>query len=1295
MADYFYVQVHTWYVPSDGLNAGHGHAGISIVDSRTNEIVAHLDGGPEGPDGVINLPGDNDAFLSALLNDGVRLSPGQLTPGGLEGKVLVDQVQITPYMTYPEAEGLVTAANDGIKSPDSDSPYSIPPKAQYTAPYFDTPPFGSDPVQNSNTSAKATVNEMERIADELGLPPVTVPDFNAFEAYPVGHETADIPDHVYIEVKPGPHPIDIMKYLGELLIYFIMPKPSPLVLDLDGDGVELTSLSTSSAYFDLDINGFAELSGWVAPDDGVLAIDLNGDGYINNGSEVFGDQTGYAHGFLALDAHDLNADGVIDTSDAVYQELIVWTDLNGDGVSQTDELKSLTDFGIIEISLAATASNYQIAGNDILWESTFSTSAGVTSAIVDAFFETSLIDTKEILPNGFEYHQDSVVLPRLSGMGEVSSITAATTRDSVLRQDALDLVAKASSGNISGFLADFEDFLYRWAGVENVASDSRGDHVNAQSLEMLEVIFGQDFVMADGSPNPEHWAAADFDEGFGAFTASLALQFLSQTAVSNALLNSSDGGTYEALVYQNPLHSLAGDLSDVQTISESLFALVDAGTMSVADAALTLHLTAVGTSADTSAFMIALQQAASSDGGQSAQMVAATVSDLSSGGYLFGDALSETLGNTESYADSLLIGNAGNDTLIGGRGENIYLYSLGDGSDIVRDYRSETGKLVFADVTASEATFGRSGDDMTISFANGEVITVDQHFDSADTYRLDEVAFADGSSVEGVDLANRIVSDMKATGTVVGSILSETYYHTQGDGSYTILDHRSDGDKLIFTDAVFTDTVFARWGDDLVLTLLNGEQIRIIEHFDISGTDTFDLFEFSGGETITALQIPSSILNGGAGDDTIVGYAESDLVYGLDGGDNIDGGQGDDQIYGGSGQDDIFGGSGNDTLFGGADADYLAGGQGGDRLFGGAGSDTLYGENGAVDRDQYSEQVFRLYQATLDRAPDGLGHTYWTNVLENGSMDLGQAVIGFMDAPEFQTNYGATDNAQFVTLLYNNVLERAPDPGALPYWTGLLDSGMSRSDVVLSFIESPEFKANTAIPALAFSTDAVQGGFSDDVFRLYHATLDRDPDTAGVDYWTGALANGMSKHEAVSGFVSSAEFQSNYGATDNAQFVSLLYNNVLGREPGADGLSYWVGELDAGMSRNEVVLGLADSAEFITLTTAELKTFMRSDALLSFSDELDGGAGSNVLIGGIGADYFKFDGNSSFDTTVVDFEAWDFIVIENSGYGSIGEAAARFSQVGGDAVFSDAGQTITFLDASVSDLIADDTLILS
>lgn len=139
---------------------------------------------------------------------------------------------------------------------------------------------------------------------------------------------------------------------------------SPLVIDLDGDGVELISLEESNAFFDLNLDGFAELTGWVSADDALLALDVDGDGIIDDNSELFGDQTGHANGFLALAAHDGNADGVIDANDAVFADLIVWRDLNGDGFSAATEMFSLSDVGITSIDLAYVDVNET---NDRYW----------------------------------------------------------------------------------------------------------------------------------------------------------------------------------------------------------------------------------------------------------------------------------------------------------------------------------------------------------------------------------------------------------------------------------------------------------------------------------------------------------------------------------------------------------------------------------------------------------------------------------------------------------------------------------------------------------------------------------------------------------------------------------------------------------------------------------------------------------------------------------------------------------------------------------------------------------------
>ena len=101
-----------------------------------------------------------------------------------------------------------------------------------------------------------------------------------------------------------------------------VPTPtSPIILDLDGDGVETTNVK-AGAYFDHDGNGFSEQTGWAAPDDGMLVMDRDGNGTIDNGKELFGNETLLAdgtkasNGFQALSELDSNADGKIDVNDA-------------------------------------------------------------------------------------------------------------------------------------------------------------------------------------------------------------------------------------------------------------------------------------------------------------------------------------------------------------------------------------------------------------------------------------------------------------------------------------------------------------------------------------------------------------------------------------------------------------------------------------------------------------------------------------------------------------------------------------------------------------------------------------------------------------------------------------------------------------------------------------------------------------------------------------------------------------------------------------------------------------------
>ena len=159
---------------------------------------------------------------------------------------------------------------------------------------------------------------------------------------------------------------------------------SPLVLDLDGDGIEMTSVE-NGVRFDMGSDGDLDLTAWVQGDDGLLARDVNQDGQINNQSELFG--TLETDGFHVLAAHDENNDGVIDSKDSVYSELLVWQDKNQDGISQEGELTRLSDLGITSINLAAVMTDYDIEGSWTAYQSTFTYEDGTVGNISDVWFQ--------------------------------------------------------------------------------------------------------------------------------------------------------------------------------------------------------------------------------------------------------------------------------------------------------------------------------------------------------------------------------------------------------------------------------------------------------------------------------------------------------------------------------------------------------------------------------------------------------------------------------------------------------------------------------------------------------------------------------------------------------------------------------------------------------------------------------------------------------------------------------------------------------------------------------------------
>src|SRR5690606_7162737 len=130
-------------------------------------------------------------------------------------------------------------------------------------------------------------------------------------------------------------------------------------------------------------------SGWVAGGDGLLVMDRNGDGSINDGSELFGNGVTLSNGlragngYMALAELDSSQDGVIDAGDSDFSRLMVWVDQNGDGVSEASELRSLQELNITSLSLNAERTQTVDNGNLVGLTSSYTTADGQTHEMAD------------------------------------------------------------------------------------------------------------------------------------------------------------------------------------------------------------------------------------------------------------------------------------------------------------------------------------------------------------------------------------------------------------------------------------------------------------------------------------------------------------------------------------------------------------------------------------------------------------------------------------------------------------------------------------------------------------------------------------------------------------------------------------------------------------------------------------------------------------------------------------------------------------------------------------------------
>lgn len=173
---------------------------------------------------------------------------------------------------------------------------------------------------------------------------------------------------------------------------------SPIIINFENGGYRLTGIE-APVCFDIAATGHATCTGWTAAgaQEAFLALDRDGDGTISSGAELFGNATMLKNGqrapngFAALAELDDNGDGVIDHDDAIWPALMLWTDLNHDGVSQPAELRPVSGSSITAIGLDYHWSGRRdVSGNTFRYQSqvwmTNGTGHIMTRPVYDIFF---------------------------------------------------------------------------------------------------------------------------------------------------------------------------------------------------------------------------------------------------------------------------------------------------------------------------------------------------------------------------------------------------------------------------------------------------------------------------------------------------------------------------------------------------------------------------------------------------------------------------------------------------------------------------------------------------------------------------------------------------------------------------------------------------------------------------------------------------------------------------------------------------------------------------------------------
>ena len=648
----------------------------------------------------------------------------------------------------------------------------------------------------------------------------------------------------------------------------------PLVLDLNRDG-KFTVGMEEGVHFDYDGEGFAEKTAWMAEGDGMLVRDLNGNGRIDNGTELFGDRTlkadgsFAANGFEALAELDSNGDGIIDSRDEAFGSLRVWMDSNRDGISQADELFTLQELNIRNILLKVNRKGSSEGANRITGTAAFTWNDGTTGTVAELTMDTNTVDTvymetieipREILEN----------MPNLIPSGEMLTLHQAMAKEPELCTLVRKFVEETEPAAREELL---EAVFLKWSGCEDVEAGSRGNHMDAAKLAVLEKFYGKEFTGVSGA-DPNRAASAILNELYDGLVYTAKYKLLMQTSIHDMVTATRavrTGGTeekrlnYETILKQSD-RTMAEDsakavlqfldyteyISKISNLSvyfnrEDFLQAAEGSSYAAVYRELLMERKFMAGTAGTDNLSGKAMDEWISAGSGDDTIKAGAGNDILSGGS----------GNDKLYGEAgndILYGGTGDDYLEGGVGADTYYFEAGDGNDTIYNYDTVNhgeDRIIFGKgIRPEDITIRREGKHMVLlNSATGDSITIkNAYVSSGGTCYIEHMEFADGTVWDADEIKER----------------SRYIEGTEGADN---------------------------------LTGQSGYNYSLDEIFDAG----------AGDDTVKA----------GAGNDILSGGSGNDKLYGETGNDILYGGTGDDYLEGGVGADTYYfeAGDGNDTIY--------------------------------------------------------------------------------------------------------------------------------------------------------------------------------------------------------------------------------------------------------------------------------------------------------------------------------------------------------------------------------------------